>query len=283
MGTLGEGSLIDTDEAVVRRLAAAGCVRPEDEATALRTAAPDQATLAAWVVRREQGEPLAWITGTTLFCGHTLHVEPGVYVPRPQTEELARRAATILGAGGLRAADLCTGAGAIAVHLRAAVPTASVMGVDVDPGAVRCARRNGIPAIVDDVGHALRAGAFDLVTAVPPYVPTAQLALLPSDVQRFEPRRALDGGPDGLDVARRIVASAARLLRPGGWLLLEVGADQDRVLEPALDAAGFGAVSTWADDDGDLRGLVARTRRSQVAARGRRRGGLAGSRAWGRS
>jgi release factor glutamine methyltransferase len=258
VGPRHEGPLIETDQALVSRLAAAGCVRPEDEAEALRRGAPDQATLAAWVARREEGEPLAWITGTTLFCGHTLRVEPGVYVPRPQTEELARRAATLLGAKGMRAADLCTGAGAIAVHLQAEVPSATVVAADLDLGAVGCARRNGVPAIVDDVGHALRAEAFDVVTAVPPYVPTAELSVLPSDVQRFEPRRALDGGPDGLDVARRLVASAGRLLRPGGWLLLEVGADQDRVLEPALDAAGFGVASTWADDDDDLRGLAAR-------------------------
>ncbi len=220
------------------------------------TAAPDDDALEAWVARREQGEPLPWITGSLQFCGRIVRVDPGVYVPRRQSEELARRAAAALPAGG-RAADLCTGAGAVAAHLGAEVPGAAVIGIDIDRRAVWCARSNGVAALIGDLAQPLRRAGFDVVTAVAPYVPTGELRLLPADVQRFEPRRALDGGPDGLDVVRGIVVAASAVLRPGGWLLVELGGDQDRLLQPALLQSGFGPATAWFDDDGDLRGLAA--------------------------
>ncbi|HEY7917466.1 MAG TPA: HemK family protein methyltransferase [Acidimicrobiales bacterium] len=243
-------------ECVVRRLRAAGCVAAEEEADELLGGAADTTTLQNWVSRRETGEPLAWITGTVRFCGHRVRVDPGVYVPRIQSEELARRAASLLPAYG-RAADLCTGSGAIAVHLVAAVPTASVVGVDLDRRSAVCARGNGVRAVVADLARPLRTRSFDVVTAVAPYVPTGELRLLPADVQRYEPRRSLDGGHDGLDLVRRIVTAAARLLRPGGWLLTELGGDQQDTLDPALAASGFILVDPWFDEDGDLRGVAA--------------------------
>ena len=244
---------------VEARLAAAGCVAPAAEGEALRAAAGGGDTgLEARLRRREQGEPLAWITGRVRFCGHDLRIEPGVYVPRPQTEELARHAVELLPDRG-RAADLCTGCGAVAVHLLAARPGATVVGVDLDVRAVAVARGNGVRAVVADVGAVpLRAGTFDVVTAVAPYVPTPAIALLPADVQRHEPRRTLDGGGDGLAVVRRVVEAAARLLRPDGALLTELGGDQDVLLGSALVDAGFTATEPWRDEDGDLRGVVAR-------------------------
>ena len=243
--------------AVVDRLEAAGCVAADEEAADFLAAAPDEPTLEAWLRRRERGEPSAWITGTVQFCGRTLQVTPGVYVPRIQSEDLARRAATLLPAAG-RAVDLCTGAGAIAAHLMAQVPTASVIGVDVAERAAACARRNGVPAVVADLAElACRPRRFDLVTAVAPYVPSRELRLLPPDVQRHEPRVALDGGADGLDVVRRVIAAAGRLLRPSGWLLVEIGGDQHEELVPILAATAFDAVSPWWDEDGDLRGIAA--------------------------
>jgi len=244
-------------ERVVRRLETAGCVAAGEEAAELLGAAPDRRTLEAWLRRRETGEPLAWITGTAEFCGRRLHLAPGVYVPRRQSEELARRAAALLAPGG-RALDLCTGAGAVAAHLVAEVPSATVIGVDLDARAAGCARRNGVRAVVADLDATLRAGrGVDVVTAVAPYVPTADLRLLPADVQRHEPRLALDGGDDGLDVVRRVVAAAGRLLRAGGWLLVELGGVQHAALSPALAAAGFARPQAWCDEDGDLRGLAA--------------------------
>ena len=244
--------------AVAARLAAAGCVAAGDEAAELLAAAPDEATLAAWLRRREQGEPLAWITGTLLFCGLRLHVTPGVYVPRIQSEELARRAATLLPANG-RAIDLCTGAGAIAASLMAHVPRAVIVGIDVDVRAASCARRNGVPTALADLDEPVHRGqGFDVVTAVAPYVPTGALGLLPADVQRLEPRLALDGGADGLDLVRRVAAAARRLLRPGGWLLAEVGGGQDEALAPCLGEAGFDPATPWGDEEGNLRGIAAR-------------------------
>lgn len=245
-----------TVAAVAARLRAAGCVAAEDEATELVDHAPDDDTLEAWTGRRELGEPLAWITGRIEFCGLELRVDPGLYVPRLQTEELVRRASSVLGSG--RAADLCTGGGAVAASLAARCPAASVAGVDIDAAAVACARRNGVAGVRGDLAAPLRSASVDVVTAVAPYVPTGELHLLPSDVLRYEPPTALDGGADGLDVLRRVVRDAARVLRPGGWLVVELGGEQDRLLAPALADAGFGDVHTWRDEYGDLRGLMAR-------------------------
>lgn len=245
--------------AVAARLAAAGCVAAEEEAKELMAVASDDAALETLIVRREDGEPLAWITGATEFCGKSVRIDAGVYVPRRQTEELARRAAALLVERdrGAWAVDLCTGSGAIALTLMSLAPEARVVAVDSDQRAVRCAHRNGVSAVVGDLGQPLVRGAFDVVTAVAPYVPTADLRFLPRDVQRFEPLHTLDGGSDGLDLVRRIVASAAELLQPGGWLLTELGGEQDRVVAPILGASGFGPQVTWRDEEGDLRGVAA--------------------------
>jgi release factor glutamine methyltransferase len=242
---------------IARRLAAAGCVRPDDEARELASAAADEDSLESLVRRREAGEPLAWVVGTTTFCGHRIHIDPGVYVPRPQTEALARRAADRLPPNG-RAADLCTGAGAIAVQLMREAPAAHIVATDIDPLAVACARHNGVAVVRSDLGRALRDRTFDVVTAVAPYVPTPDIRLLPEDVRRHEPTLALDGGADGLDVVRQLVEQAARLLLPGGWLLTEIGGNQDTALEPVLAAAGFAPAERWFDEEGDLRGVAVR-------------------------
>jgi release factor glutamine methyltransferase len=244
-------------ETITMRLAAAGCIAADAEAHEMLAAAADWSVLEAWVRRRERGEPLAWIVGTTAFCGHRVVVEPGVYVPRWQSEELARRAGEHLAGGGGLALDLCTGSGAIAVHLAAVAPRALVLAADLDATAVRCARRNGVHAVVADIGEPFRSASFHVVTAVAPYVPTAGLALLPSDVRAFEPTSALDGGGDGLAIVRRVAAAAARLLVPGGWLLTEVGGDQEAPLRHELAALGFASADAWYDDEGDVRGVVA--------------------------
>jgi release factor glutamine methyltransferase len=244
--------------AVADRLRAAGCLAPDEEAADLVAGAPDPGVLEDRVIRREAGEPLAWITGRTVFCGRSLVVDPGVYVPRPHTEELVRRAAALVGSG--RLADLCTGSGAVAASLRASVPAAGAVGVDLDGRAVACARRNGVPAVQADLGAPLASRSFDVVTAVAPYVPSADLAFLPRDVLEYEPLGALEGGADGLDVVREVVACAARLLRPGGWVLVELGGRQDEALRPVLEDCRFAEVATWDDGEGDLRGLMARLR-----------------------
>lgn len=247
----------DTIAKVTRRLASAGCISAADEARELVAAAADVDALDAGLRRRELGEPLAWITGFALFCGHRIEVDRHVFVPRHQSEELARRAAALLPDAGC-GLDLCTGAGAIAAHLIHDRPHATIAATDVDIRAVRCARRNGVPAIVADLAAGLRHRGFDVVTAVAPYVPTAELAFLPPDTRRYEPTVALDGGADGLDVVRRVVGAASGALRPGGWFLTEIGGSQAAAIETTLRRAGFEAITRWWDDDGDVRGIVAR-------------------------
>jgi release factor glutamine methyltransferase len=245
---------------VVARLAAAGCVAAEEEAAQLRAAGGDAAELEALVTRRTTGEPLAWILGHTDFCGLRMGVAPGVYVPRGQTQPLARRAATRLPAHGT-AVDLCTGAGAIACVLKAAAPAAMVLATDVDPLAVACARRNGVDALLGDLDAPLPAallGTVAVMTAVVPYVPADELRFLPRDVLAFEPHRALDGGAGGLDVLSEVVARSTRWLRPGGWLLLELGGDQDVAVTALMVAAGFDQIDVLHDEDGDPRGIEGR-------------------------
>jgi release factor glutamine methyltransferase len=140
----------------------------------------------------------------------------------------------------------------------AAAPEATVVAVDVDTRAARCARANGVPAVAADLADPFADGTIGVVTAVAPYVPTLELAFLPADVRRYEPPRALDGGDDGLKVIRRLAVSARRVLRPGGWLFLEIGGHQDVTLRSILATAGWRVAATWADEDGDLRGLAAR-------------------------
>lgn len=239
------------------RLAEAGCVAAPEEAAELWATGAEGDRLDALVRRREHGEPLAWITGSAAFGGRRLVVVPGVFVPRPHTVELAERAAAALRPDGT-AVDLCTGSGAIAAHLRSSHPFATVVGLDLDPTAAACARCNGVPSVVADLDVPLRTGCADVVTAVAPYVPTAALAVLPRDVTGHEPRLALDGGADGLEVVARVVAAATQLLGPGGHLLVEVGGDQGDATAALVAAAGLEEQVRWHDDDGDLRGLHAR-------------------------
>ncbi len=246
-----------TRSEVVLRLATAGCVAAEEETDELLADQPDAATIEERLRRRELGEPLAWITGHVRFLGAAVRVDPGVYVPRIQTEELALRAAALLPERG-RAADLCTGAGAVAVHLAAVRPRARVVAADIDRRAARCARANGVAVVRTDLASGLTSGVFDVVTAVPPYVPTPEMPFLPADVTRWEPRLALEGGPDGLAVVGRLVAEAARVLRPGGWLLIEIGGDQDAPVTQLLEHHGYEPPTCWADEEGDLRGAAAR-------------------------
>jgi release factor glutamine methyltransferase len=240
-------------------LAAIGCVAPAAEAALLLEDEPSPTLLDERVARRATGEPLSWIVGWTRFLELRLGVGPGLYEPRPQTEALAVRAADRLPRGG-RAADLCTGIGAIAAHLLAEDPTARVVGVDLDLDACRQARANGVPVILGDADAPLRHRSLDVVTAVAPYVPTAELGRLPADVRRHETLLALHGGADGLDVVRRVVATAGRALRSGGWLLLELGGEQDQALAAPHERHGFEAVQRWTDAEGDLRGVEARRR-----------------------
>ena len=249
---------------VVARLRAAGCVFAEDEARLLIAQARTPGELEAMVGRRAAGLPLEQVLGWAEFCGLRISVDPGVFVPRRRTEFLVRQALLargddppkppLLSLGGPIPpdppcrpgdviVDLCCGAGAIGAALAAAVDRAEVHAADIDPGAVRCARRN-VPGQVyqgdlyEPLPSRLR-GQVAIVVANVPYVPSGEIRLLPAEARAHEPLVALDGGPDGLDVLRRVAAGAPAWLRPGGHLLIETSQAQAPQAAQAFAASGL--------------------------------------------
>jgi release factor glutamine methyltransferase len=241
-------------------LAVAGFVAAEEEAEELwADARGDAARLEALVARRLTGEPLAWIIGSELFCDLRIRVDPGVYVPRWQSEQLARRAAQRLPERGT-AIDLCTGCGAIAHVLSDARPGARVVASDADERAVACARANGVEAYLGDLFTPLPAGldgSVDVVVGVVPYVPTPELAYLQADTFTFETTLSYDGGADGTEILRRVLAESPRFLRAGGALLLELGGEQAEELRDDLARLGYADVTVLVDEEGDVRGVEA--------------------------
>jgi release factor glutamine methyltransferase len=212
---------------IVTRLRAAGCVYAEDEARLLISEARSSADLAALVDRRVAGLPLEHVLGWAEFCGLRIAVGPGVFVPRRRTEFLVRQAAAFARPGAV-VVDLCCGSGAVGVALVASLDGVELHAVDIDPAAVRCARRNvagaGGRVYQGDLYDPLPAtlhGRIDVLVANAPYVPTDEVELLPPEARMHEPRVALDGGVDGLDVQRRVIAAASLWLAPGGHLLVE--------------------------------------------------------------
>lgn len=240
--------------AVIGMLRAAGCVFAEDEADLLLSAGFGPDELARAVQRRVDGFPLEHILGWAGFCGLRISVEPGVFVPRRRTELLVREAAALLGTVSAEripstpavVVDLCCGSGAVGTALAALVPGIEVHASDVDAAAVHCARRNLLPlggAVHEgDLYSALPArlrGRVDVLAVNAPYVPTASIGSMPHEARVHEPRVSLDGGPDGLDVQRRVTAEAAAWLRPGGHLLIETSSRQAPLTAAALAGKGL--------------------------------------------
>lgn len=230
---------------VVTRLRAAGCVFAEDEAELLITSARTPDELDAMVARRAEGLPLEHVLGWAEFAGVRVAVDPGVFVPRRRTEFLVERAAALAPPGAV-VVDLCCGSGALGVALLARLTDGELYAADIDPAAVECARRNvaaaGGSAHHGDLFAALPAalrGRVDVLLANVPYVPTEEIALLPSEARVHEARVALDGGADGLDVLRRVTAEAARWLAPGGRLFFETGERQVPSAVAAVTAGGL--------------------------------------------
>jgi release factor glutamine methyltransferase len=186
--------------------------------------------------QRLQGRPTQYITGRQEFFGREFRVTPDVLIPRPETEHVVE-AALQHAAGARRVVDIGTGSGAIAITL-ALETRARVTATDISPAAVAVAADNAqrlearVDWVVCDLGAALSGGAFDLVVSNPPYVPASDKSTIQREVRDFEPEVALYGGDDGFAVYRRLVPEAERLLRPGGWLILEIGyASGDTVRE----------------------------------------------------
>lgn len=240
------------DPRIVARLRAAGCVFAEEEAGLLVEASPDDQGLSRLLGRRIAGEPLEQVLGWAEFCGSRLAVEPGVFVPRRRTGLLVEQAVALIrgAAPGPRrrpvVVDLCCGCGAVGVALATLAGPVELHAVDVDDAAVRCASRNvarvGGAVYHGDLYGALPqrlAGRVDVLVTNAPYVPTQELAFMPAEARLYESRVALDGGPDGLGVVRRIASEVVRWLAPQGVFLVETSRRQSEVLIELLTRAGM--------------------------------------------
>jgi release factor glutamine methyltransferase len=232
------GSVLDLD--LTGLIAAAARILNRDEAERLE----------GFGRRRIAGEPTARIIGLKEFWGLPLRLSPATLVPRPDTETVVEAALEILRGESshdspLRVADLGTGSGAILLALLSELPDAFGVGTDISVPALRTARDNarklGFMAraafVVCDYAAAL-SGPFDLIVSNPPYIRSAEIASLDTEVRDHDPHRALDGGFDGLDAYRLIAPQARRLLAPGGVLVMEVGHGQSGDVQKLLAAAG---------------------------------------------
>lgn len=231
-----------TEPEIVAALRAAGCVFAEDEARMLLSAAAAPGELEAMVQRRVGGLPLEHVLGWAQFRGIRIEVDEGVFVPRPRSEFLVEQVIAVAEPGAV-VVDLCCGSGAVGVAIAAVIPI-ELHSTEFDPAAVRCARRNVEPlggrVYEGDLYAPLPAGLkADIIVAVAPYVPTRAIDFLPREARLHEPAIALDGGDDGLDILRRMVAESPRWLAPGGRLLVETSEDQAPVLVQAITRAGL--------------------------------------------
>jgi release factor glutamine methyltransferase len=223
--------------------------------------------------RRGQREPLQHIIGSTSFCGLEIAVSPDVLIPRPETELLAERGWTFLNQLATlnpqpsTALDFGTGSGCLAIALAFKCPAAEVYAVDISPEALALARQNAarhglaerIRFLQGDGFAALPEGIqFDLLISNPPYIPGAEIASLQPEVRDYDPRRALDGGADGLDYGRRLAVEAGRFLKPHGRIMLEFGDGQAEPLRAILQEQKWIVEAIEADYNRQPRIVVAR-------------------------
>ena len=233
---------------------------------------PDEAfTLRAeeLVRRRLAGEPAAYLTGSWSFYGLDLEINPNVLIPRADSELAVDAALSCLtDAAEPRVLDLCTGSGCIGIAIAARIPACRVILADLDRRALLLAKRNAMLNHVSgrvlcaeaDVheGPSPRLGEFTLIVCNPPYIPTGELETLDPSVRDYEPRLALDGGEDGFDFYRSIFARWMRIIRPGGWLILECGEGQSMTLRRLAEECGIIPTDTLVDGHGTERTLVFR-------------------------
>jgi release factor glutamine methyltransferase len=241
--------------AIAARLRAAGSVFAEDEATLIVEAAASTAELETMVERRVSGLPLEQVLGWAEFCGLRIVVEPGVFVPRRRTALLVDQTLGVL--QGLRepvVVDLCCGTGAVGAAVHQSRSDVELYASDIEPRAVHCARRNlaGIGSVHEgDLTDALPdelAGRVDVIVVNAPYVPSDEIAMMPPEARDHEPRVALDGGADGVDIHRRVAEQAPRWLRSGGHLIIETSRRQAALTLEAMTAQGFEARVERSDD-----------------------------------
>lgn len=229
----------------------------------------EEAAIAALAERRLAHEPVARIVGFKEFWSLPLLIDSSTLVPRPETETVVDAALAAIDAAGpparpLRIADLGTGCGAILLALLSELPNATGVGTDASVAALSVARENArrlglgrARFLVCDVAAALR-GPFDVIVSNPPYIASSEIAALAPDVRDFDPRGALDGGPDGLAFYRSIADAAPALLAPGGALIVELGDGQSQVVAELFAARGLVALPPRPDLSGIPRALVAK-------------------------
>jgi len=231
--------------------------------------AAERAVIAGLAARRLKREPIARIVGRKEFWSLPLRVDAATLVPRPETETVVEAALAAIDSHGPRAgvgriADLGTGSGALLLALLTELPNATGIGTDTNLEALALARDNArrlglsrAQFIACDMAAAL-GGPFDLIVSNPPYIASGAIAALAPEVRDFDPRPALDGGPDGLDFYRAIAASVPALLRPGGALVVELGARQAEAVAALFSAVGLAPSPPYPDVGGVPRALLAR-------------------------
>ncbi|MCU1393318.1 MAG: HemK family modification methylase [Ilumatobacteraceae bacterium] len=241
-------------EPIIGRLRTAGCVFAEEEAAVLIGSATTVAELDELVLQREAGLPLEHVVGWAEFHGRRVSVDIGVFVPRRRSELLADQAIAIVRPGDI-VVDLCCGSGAVGLVVATAVDDVVLHAVDVEPAAVRCARRNlepiGATAHLGDLYEPLPErlrGRVDVIVANAPYVPTDALELMPREARLHEPLVTLDGGSDGLDIQRRVAESAGLWLVPGGRLLIETSEEQSADTAALMSGAGLRSTIVTSDE-----------------------------------
>jgi release factor glutamine methyltransferase len=249
---------------IAARLRAAGCVFADDEADLLISAASSAAELATMVEQRADGFPLEQVVGWAEFCGLRIRVVPGVFVPRRRSEFVVARAIAMTRRQSAERpkviVDLCCGTGAIGVAVTTALARIEAYppqlhAVDIDPTAVACAKSNLASVsgrvYLGDLYAALPGrlrGQVDLLIANAPYVPTDEIELLPAEARLHEPRVALDGGGDGVDLHRKVAAAAPGWLGPDGCLLIETSERQAALTSAAVIAGGLAARTVSSDE-----------------------------------
>jgi release factor glutamine methyltransferase len=224
-------------------------------------------TIRAFAKRRLAREPVARIIGEKEFWGLSIKLDPGIFIPRPETETVVEAAVAALTAknraGRLRILDLGTGSGALLLALLSELPDAVGIGTDINPAALACARQNArahhLPAafVACHYGAALQ-GPFDAVASNPPYVPRSEIAALAPEVREFDPVLALDGGSDGLDGYRGIAKDVRQLLAPDGFIAVELGDGQGQAVAALFSSAGLATQPPRYDLCGKARAMVAR-------------------------
>lgn len=265
---------------VASRLRRAGFATPELDARLLVSAAAglaheqfvaepgrplqpgDVSRLDAYAARRLRHEPVSRIRGVREFWGREFGLGPETLDPRPETETVIEAVLELVDTPPAAILDLGTGSGALLVSLLKEFPEAHGVGVDLSPGALVTARanarRHGVAercafvcgSWLDAVG-----GTYDVVVANPPYIPSQEIAALAPEVAGYDPAAALDGGADGLDAYRVIVPGLARVLRPGGWVVLEVGAGQSDAVAMLLTGIGLARDAEYLRRFHDLAGI----------------------------